>query len=345
MPDLATYVSDAYLAAVTQKNSALSLGFVEGCIALYERAMQVCKIEHATLQISAQEQGSIARAIMTYGESVNAIAVRLQGDSYTIRLLPCSSWTVWGDDPDPMEWLYEVQIPAPNSITRHRYIPAKGICHFRVAPSHIQPWKGRSPLSRASLTAEVTRLIEEDLRLELKVPIGRILVLPEGSDRIEPKEGKPISDAIQEKIKNLEGGIITVPTVRGGFGLGPTAAPGQDYQLQTVGPTFPESILRARESLAVSIMSAYGIPPEIMMRSNEGNSQREGWRRFLYAGVKPLGAVIRDEIALKTEAECDINYTDLAAADLQGRARAFKQLVEAGMEVKQASIVTAIDEE
>ena len=85
---------------------------------------------------------------------------------------------------------------------------------------------------------------------------------------------------IQEKIKNLDGGIITVPTVRGGFGLGPTAAPSQDYQLQPVGPMFSESILKARESLAVSIMSAYGVPPEIMMRSSEGTSQREGWRGF-----------------------------------------------------------------
>ena len=345
MPDLATYISDAYLNAFAQKNSALSLGFVEGCIALYERAIQVCKIEHPTLQIHAQEQGSIARQIMTYGESVNVITVRMKENSYTIRLLPCSSWTVWGDDPDPMEWLYEVQIPAPNSITRHKYIPATGICHFRTATSHIQPWKGRSPLSRASLTADVTRLIEEDLRLELQVPIGRILILPEGSNRIDPADEKPISDVIQEKIKNLDGGIITVPTVRGGFGLGPTAAPSQDYQLQPVGPMFSESILKARESLAVSIMSAFGIPPEIMMRSSEGTSQREGWRRFLYAGVKPLGAVIRDEITLKTESQCEINYTDLAAADLQGRARAFKQLIEAGMDTKQASIVTAIEEE
>ena len=50
---------------------------------------------------------------MTYGESVNAISVRVKENSYTIRLLPCSSWTVWGDDPDPMEWLYEVQIQPP----------------------------------------------------------------------------------------------------------------------------------------------------------------------------------------------------------------------------------------
>ena len=345
MPDLATYISDAYLNAASQRNTALSLGFVEGCIALYERAIQVSRIEHPTLQINSQEQGSIARQIMTYGESVNAISVRVREDDYSIRLLPCSSWTVWGDDPDPMEWLYEVQIPAPNSITRHKYIPASGICHFRTGASHVQPWKGRSPLSRASLTAEVTRLIEEDLRLELQVPIGRILVLPEGSNRVDPSTERPISDVIQEKIKNLNGQIITVPTVRGGFGLGPTAAPGNDYLLQPVGPMFAESILKARESLAVSIMSAFGVPPEIMMRSSEGTSQREGWRRFLYAGVKPLGALIRDEITLKTETKCEMNYTDLAAADLQGRARAFKQLVEAGMDKMQASIVTAIEEE
>ena len=82
-----------------------------------------------------------------------------------------------------------------------------------------------------------------------------------------------------------------------------------------------------------------------MLRSNEGNSQREGWRRFLYAGVKPLGAIIRDEIMLKTEQDCNIIYTDLAAADLQGRSRAFKQLIEAGMAEEQARIITAIEEE
>lgn len=343
MSDLARLISDTYLAQVISQANALKLGFVEAAVGMYERIFQVVEIQHPTLTITAQERGAILRQLMTNGNAVCKIDMTIRDNAVRTRLLPCSDYQVWGDSPSPDRWTYDIQMQAPNSLWRQRYVQADGVTHFRINTDYIRPWVGQSPLQKASLTADVIRLIEVDLQTELKVPIGRILVLPEGSSRLDFKTGKSLKSQIEAQIAELDGGIVSVETTQAGYGLGPSAAPRDDYNLVKIGPEFSGSILQARESLAVSVLAAFGIPSEIVLKAVEAGAQREAWRRFLFSTVRGLGNVLKDELSLKLESQVELDYTALSATDLQGRARAYKQLIDAGMRPEKAEEIAAME--
>ena len=70
----------------------------------------------------------------------------------------------------------------------------------------------------------------------------------------------------------------------------------------------------------------------------EGTASREQWRQFLYATIEPVARLaIADELNRKLDTDVRLAFDDLAASDIQGRARAYGALVKAEMDPKQAA--------
>lgn len=59
----------------------------------------------------------------------------------------------------------------------------------------------------------------------------------------------------------------------------------------------------------------------------DGTAQRESFRRFLHATIQPVGELIAAELSEKLEEDIRLDFSRLFAADLQGRARAWRSLV------------------
>ena len=60
------------------------------------------------------------------------------------------------------------------------------------------------------------------------------------------------------------------------------------------------------------------------------------WRRFLFGSVAPLAKIIEEELRAKLDPGVGLQFEELRASDLAGRAPAFKQLTEAGMDRAEA---------
>ena len=59
---------------------------------------------------------------------------------------------------------------------------------------------------------------------------------------------------------------------------------------------------------------------------------RESYRVWVFSRVSlPLAKIVSHELSKKLNEKISLNFDDLAAADTQGRARAFKSLIDGGM--------------
>ena len=76
----------------------------------------------------------------------------------------------------------------------------------------------------------------------------------------------------------------------------------------------------------------------------EGRSEgkREALRQFLHSTLQPFGDMIADEARHKLATPVRFGFDRLYAADIQGRARAFKSLVDGGMDAAEAARVTGL---
>ena len=100
-------------------------------------------------------------------------------------------------------------------------------------------------------------------------------------------------------------------------------------------------LISLRRDVRSDIFGAYGIPIGL---SAAGAAVRESWRQFLAGTVSPLSKIVTAELADKLDApNLTLTFEDLRAADIVGRARSYKQLVEADMDAAKAAAITGLD--
>ena len=63
---------------------------------------------------------------------------------------------------------------------------------------------------------------------------------------------------------------------------------------------------------------------------------RESWRLALFGVLSPLGRLVQAELRAKL-GDVTLDWSELRASDLSGRARAFQSMVGAGMDVSKAA--------
>ena len=193
--------------------------------------------------------------------------------------------------------------------------------------------RGIAPLSRPEFLRELAEGLEKSLSLEAKASVGYILPIPAAGDDTTVTQ-------LKEDIKGIKGGIAVVETTQGGWDTGRLNAPNRDFGLQRLGANFPNPNISLYVWLQSLILSACGVPTEIVERS-DGAAMREGWRRFLWGTLLPLGKVFESECTRKG-LDITLNWDDIGASDIAGRARAFGSLVKGGMSLEDAVAVTGL---
>ena len=63
---------------------------------------------------------------------------------------------------------------------------------------------------------------------------------------------------------------------------------------------------------------------------------REAWRLALFGVLSPLGRLVETELRAKL-GDVTLDWSELRASDLSGRARAFQSMVGGGMDVSKAA--------
>ena len=296
--------------------SVEALGAVEAAAGLWARAFASATVEPSTIGTNALTPSvlaTIGRGLAVRGEVVFVLDV-----NGAVELTQAASWKVSGGT-RPGSWLYAVELPLPSGKVAKLTLPAESVLHVRYATRPGAPWAGVSPLGMADETRALATWIERRLAEEASTATGYVLPLPEAAD----------VEALKADIKGGRGRLHIVDTTSTGWGDGSAAAPRQDWKSNRLGASPPESLGKLRSDVKNDIFGVYDIPSSI---HGTGGSARESYRQFLSSTILPIAKIIIEELAVKLDTPTlSLDFTELRAADIASRARAYKQMVDAGM--------------
>ena len=303
-----------------------ALGALEVCAGAWARAFAAARVEPQTPVTAALTPlvlSSIGRRLIRRGESCHVIAVDVDG---VVRLHEASWWDVQGAPAGP--WTYQATLTGP-STTETRWVLDDGVAHVRYAFSELQPWRGIGPLSWAASTGRLASALERALADEAGGPVGSLLPIPESQREPTDDDGEgddPLA-ALRSDIAALRGSIAMLETQAGGWG-DRGGRPDSDWKPRRIGADPPEALAALRTGAALTVFGACGVPPSLVTMPADGTGQREAWRRFLHGSVAPVARLVEAELALKLDVpDLRLDFADLAAADMTGRARAWRSLV------------------
>ena len=322
------------LTAAVEQTAAAEFG-----LGLVARCFAAADVEPPGLAptLSPQLRADLARRLLVRGEALYAIEVNLLGN---VRLLPASAHDIAGG-PDESTWSYYLELPGPTRPESRR-LPARGVIHVRLGADPATPWKGRSPLENAGLTARVLARLEQRTGQESGARVGYLLPVPDGTS------DESIT-ALKGDLKTLQGQVALVESSAAGHGQGRAAAPPADWRLQRFGPDVPEGNVNLRRQAGADVSAALGIPAALFVGA-DGATVREAYRQLLVATIQPLAQLISAELERKLETRVKFNFRRLAAADVAARARAYGTLIQAdvaaGIEVdrERAALLAGLNE-
>ena len=312
-------------ASADRLNDAAATAAVEASAMFWSLALASATVSPRTPALSPEVLANIGRQLVKRGQVVYIIST----DTGSIKLELASGFNIEaGDDPDT--WLYRVQLPKPNRGHIEVIRPGAALLHFRYAPSITTPWRGVAPWRNANVSATLLGNLEGRLAQEAGTRVGYLLPVPVdgGDDSVT---------TLKSDISKLAGNTALVETTSAGWGDGKAAAPQTDWKPRRMGADPPESLTTLRSAASQSVLSSCGIPPSLVEPGTDAAGQREAWRRFVAATVRPLARIVEVELERKLERPLTLSFDDLRSDDLTGRARAYKSLNESGMDRGQAA--------
>ena len=306
---------------------ALQTAAAEICAGLWSRAFASATVEPSTLAtraVTPDVLAMIGRSLIDAGEC--CFELRVDG---ALRAVPASSFSVMGGV-DPAGWMYELTLPGPSRSTIKK-VRSEAVLHFRYGVSPREPWRGVSPLRRASETSSLLGNMERRLREETGGVVGHLVPTPSTNPNDEYSD-------LKDDLKALAGNFALVPSMTDGGWSDPGRgnSPKSDWGVQRIGANPPQSIDLLRSNAALHVLAACGVPVVLLERS-DGTAMREGWRQFLHGSVSPVAQIVEQELADKLNIRVELNFDSLFASDLSGRARAFQSLVGGGMDPERAA--------
>ena len=274
--------------------------------------------------VSPSVLDGIGRSLCRSGESLFVIDVR-QGK---VSLTPCGSFSVSGSD-DPTSWMYSCSLSGPSS-TRSTTVEAASVLHIRYAPSPASPWRGRSPLQLALDTFKAASLLEGAAKEEFSFTQKQLIAPRRGAGDFSPIDS--LSPDVITKIVDSFAQHVGAPTL---------VLPA-DVVPSRLGPSPPDSFALLRDRFESSIYAACGIPPSLLSSTGNGGALREGFRQILHSLLKPLGALVAEELREKLSVDASLDFTALRAGDITGTSRALGSLVKAGLTPQAAAAIVGI---
>lgn len=339
--------SDGYTAAIVAAvESAAAAGSalatataaVESASGWWGRALALAAVEPRSRRTAALTPSLlelIGRELGRRGEIIFDLHVSPGG---VVRMLPASASYVVVGGADPREWGYTLTLSGPAS-TRTVYRMRDAVAHVQYGRSVARPWEGRAPWAAASLSSDLLAGVERQLSGEARGKSGYVMPMPDvgdhGQGENDAEDADPIT-ALRRDLAGADGSTVIAPTTAAGFGAGPGAAPGRDFQSARFGMGPPESVVEIRRDAERSILGAYGLLPVLFNHQAPGASLREAWRSAHTLSVEPLAELVGSQLSEALGVAVRLDMRRARSADMGTLARSAAALVQAGMTPEQA---------
>ena len=275
--------------------------------------------------------GAIGFDLGVVGEHVSVLHVDGSG---RVALLRASSWNISGSA-DPATWQYNVSLSGPTG-THTRIVPADGVLHVRYLPDNRTPWRGVAPWKRAPTLLKLAAEIEAALVREVRLPTKMIIPLPQGTSDVS-------KDGLRNQLQNHTYQVAFPGTTAGGHGAGRTSAPLTDWKPYRLKSEPDEALVGLCKDAPGQVGVLYGTPNVLTSGGGSETQTREAFRRFVLPAIEPIALIVAREFTRVFEVPVELGLSQLAHADIAGRARAFKALVGSGMPAADAALFAGVE--
>lgn len=263
----------------------------------------------------------VGRALVRSGEAVFALDVR--GDRLALR--PASDWDISGAY-DPDSWRYRLSLAGPSRQTTRQDQSPERVAHFRWATDPERPWLGVGPIQSAQMAGRLSAEIAHALGDEAAGTRGHLLPIPvDGQD--------PTVEALKGDIRKLRGQVAVVESQQTGNWSPESNTPprGGGWEPRCLGANPPAPVIALFEAASREILAACGLSPALFgLAQGDSSVIREAWWLALHSVFEPVGETVAEELSGKLGIEVALDWTELRASDLQGRARALQSMIPTG---------------
>ena len=302
---------------------ASATAMVEAAAGLVGRAFATASVNDPTF--TAPLLNLIGRQLIRQGEIVLAIG----NEGRRVMLIPAGTWHITGGY-DPRRWVYRVDLTGPTGQNT-LHLGADSVLHFQYACDPWQTWRGRSPLEYAASSGKLSAATIRALANEAQGPHGALMPLPDVDG-----EAEGLAD-LKTDIAGLKGGLGFVESMADSWKSG-EKAPG-DWKSVRLGADPPPAQVKLQEQASREVLAACGLSPALFDSGASATASREAWRQALFGLIAPLARGVEAEVRAKLRPEFALAFDEIRAADITGRARAWRSLVgnEAAMPADQAA--------
>ena len=313
--------------------SPLATAALEMASGLYARCMSAAVVENAPDVVDALTPSTlslIARNLIRRGADHHLIVVR----GGRVELRPQGFVYATGASADPAAWVYAATEYGPSDSV-HRQVPASAMLHCRYSVDSARPWIGIPPWSWASTTSAAIAALDRMVAREASAPHGSLLGLPESPQIDADGDVRPL-DGFRQDLAQAKGRTLVMERARDWSEQTPQGNPARlehlRYGLER------EAIDPLRTATGRDVLAACGVPPTLVTAAGDGTAQRESFRRFLHSSLRPLARLMEAELRVKLDApELVLDLSELHAADVAGRARAYKAFISSGVAPEDAA--------
>ena len=330
-------LTNAYIAQALDGTEPGGIAALEVASGLFSRAFMSATVEPQnayTRNLTPDVLGLMARNLIRRGESLHLLNV----EDGAVHFHVIGSHNIFGTF-EEKGWNYRLTFHGP-SETSTKWVQSASLVHIRLGVHPERPWQGIAPLHFSGVTAKLAANLEQRLSEEAGQPTGSLLPVP-GSTT-----GKADSKlaGLQKDLDALRGQNVLIESTAGNWSEGRGNNPRGDWEARRLGAAFPMPNVSLHDQVFRHVLSACGVPVELGVAGGSGQGAREAYRRFIFSSVMPLSKIVESELSKKLGVDVRLNFSGLQAADLSGRASAFKRLVEAGVPSGEAYILASLEE-
>ena len=227
----------------------------------------------------------IGRNLIEAGESLHLVKARYADG--TIYLAPAQrNWVVEGGI-DPEAWAIRATVVGAMTIME-KALPREAWFHIIRDADPDYPWRGVSPLQRATVTTALASAAEDSLLRESRIPSKAIIPMPQGI-------ATPTQQTIRQFLTDSINNVVLPETTAGGFGSGRTSAPLADWKPQRLRAMPEAAQVQAASDAQARVVAALGCHPAIIGGgSGNGSVDREAVKQFRHFLMQPIARLLEE---------------------------------------------------